>query len=57
MSPDGKRMATIDDDTLFICDTVTGAAIAQRKAEDLANVAFSLDGTQIITGTTEGALP
>ena len=56
MSPDGKRMATIDDDTLFICDTVTGAAIAQRKAEDLANVAFSLDGTLIITGTT-GALP
>jgi WD40 repeat protein len=57
-SPDGKRIAVgADDKTIRLRDAQTGAAVGAPQAthaESADHLAYSVDGTRIITGSARG---
>jgi WD40 repeat protein/serine/threonine protein kinase len=51
-SPDGRRIVVCDGETAAVLDARTGAPLLQLKATQLVtSVAFSPDGTRIVTGS------
>ena len=50
-SPDGKRAAIVLDYTPHVFDVETGRLLVKLERHDLSALAFSNDGSRIITGT------